>query len=1084
MDCLLILALAIFSYRKLLNSHMILRLDLDFPVDPTQWLARNLGAWDTWLQCGRDSSWQGGLPIVFVAAFFSSLGVGAGLIEKSLLVLFEALSGWSMYYLTRRYGRCGRVGCFVSSLFYMFNPWVTDRILYGHLLLYLGYSIIPLVVTLGMKSFESGRIKDSVIAGMSLCLLATFDLRLAYLTFGVILAFLLFQVLLLATKRKRNGNLGIGFREVCSKLKVLTAIAFTTAFLSMYWLLPSLIVGREENVFGIASRFWIEDIYLHSQASPVFPLALRYYVFSAFSEMEQRYLTNPLWLTLVYSSNVLAFLSLFVSPRKKMAAFFAAVAVVSIYLGMGTSGLGNLYLWLYYNLPGFDAFRDPNVIISVTCIAYAFLIGLTADAVLMIQFLQPFNLRRLVCKSRNIISPARQVKVSVFLGLILISVLVNSWPMFTGDFNGELQDTILPPEYTSVRNWLACQEGDFRVLVLPIDYGQALWSRVIFHDPFYISPPKPVITSQNVASTNELTSRFLNFVENLIYENRTRFLGKILGIANVKYVLLHTDVFNYGYYTRWQSPEAILGLLQMQDGLRLVLHEGSIYVFENSWFIPRVFASNFNVVVSGSRDSLVSLCEIGNLSFDRMILYYADQLDPDILAETLGRADALMIQGNSFIDLIFSSIKNKYNIIPFDNVGDYADPKSHWVKSTFYPKISDIYARGADFNEKGFIFTNGTEIKLAIPIRITYARRYDLWARVAYEPPQGRLSVLLDEITLVKNFQPLTDTFQGFSWVKLATVDLNEGNHVLSLVNEKGATLIDRISLLPAGPLTEYYKTLTDVIKNSSAQIIYSLEAEVAFGVDLGGWRLEHSVDASNGYSLVAPSFSSNVEISTQIFFPRPDRYLVAIRAGPTVNDGRMIVTIDKQSFEISYKAHESRSFRYKCLGPLYLEDGNHKMTIASSGDAQVDQVFVCSVSSTGQETLMDDILWRSLKESAPLAFIFKPPAEYRINATSKTPFSLVLGESFSPLWKIATNEEYEHIIAYSFLNSFYFAAGNQQVLARYEAQNAKSLGFTMAGTSLVLLLAYVVFTKSPKKRETKNVLDCHLRAKYYRSSI
>lgn len=619
--------------------------------------------------------------------------------------------------------------------------------------------------------------------------------------------------------------------------------------------------------------------------------------------------------------------------------------------------------------------------------------------------------------------------LSFILLIILLSVIVNSWPMFIVDSNSIIRKIDIPPEYTSIYKWLSEQDGDFRILILPMHYQfHVSWNPGGFErdiiNPFYSSLPKPIIYEEDVSS-NYLSQRFLNLLANIIFYNQNIYLGKILSIVNVKYIILFADATGT-VFQDWQKPEAILSFLQLQDGLELINHQGNLYVFENHWFNPHIFPLLKGSLTIGSRNILLLLSNIENLNLNDSALFFADQFSSEkSIVDAFNYCSTILFYNKDFLDLTFSIVNKSYIIIPSNNVkNDVYDPKKSWVPSIFYPVLSDIYGTGESFSDNGFIFTEGNDTKIDIPFSEQTSQIYDFWVRTIYGPNQGELSVDYDSTSVVRYFKLNNDYFTGFHWVKLAAINVSKGNHKLTLINNGGETVIDQIALIPPKDLDLYSNSLSKNIQNTNKRIVYSFEP---------------------------------FRTPTEIFVPRAGKYLLATKISTNSDNEELMVKIDNAS-SIKVGSVKSNS-QYRYAGPVDLNVGQHNLSVASVNKSavEVNNLLIYSLSDD-ENNLEVYNLFNFNSQNISLNFSQVNPTKYTVQVNTDKPFFLIFSESYNSMWKASSgSQDITPLIVYSFLNGFYVnKTGKYDVLLEYSPQIYKEIGITISGIGFFAVISYL----------------------------
>jgi len=96
-------------------------------------------------------------------------GIGtSGVIEKPLLIFFLKYSCLvdSLPVLLFGSWKAFVLHYFVSAVYV--RPWIIERILYGHLMLYFGYFVMPLVIALTISSLDLEKPRHPLVDGLCL----------------------------------------------------------------------------------------------------------------------------------------------------------------------------------------------------------------------------------------------------------------------------------------------------------------------------------------------------------------------------------------------------------------------------------------------------------------------------------------------------------------------------------------------------------------------------------------------------------------------------------------------------------------------------------------------------------------------------------------------------------------------------------------------------------------------------------------------------------------------------------------------------------------------------------------------------
>ena len=236
---------------------------------------------------------------------------------------------------------------------------------------------------------------------------------------------------------------------------------------------------------------------------------------------------------------------------------------------------------------------------------------------------------------------------------IIISVLILGayvWPLWTGasiHSGGNIRPgdrVIIPDYYNEAADWLREQEGDFRILTLPLHkiFNVAYSWEHGFQgtDPTFRLLPKNVVISG--LDGNGLGTT----LSELITTDATADFGKFLSLINAKYIIFHRDA-NLAYMEAvpWNiatTLEDLEGILRRQPGISLEKTFGKLDFYRNEYWQPaHLYGTSDITYVDGDRQALVPLAAVGGLDAPPAI--FLNTHGEDITRFTSDRANNLLI---------------------------------------------------------------------------------------------------------------------------------------------------------------------------------------------------------------------------------------------------------------------------------------------------------------------------------------------------------------------------------------------------------------------------------------------------------
>jgi len=440
---------------------------------------------------------------------------------------FILLSTISAYFLfitvfpDKKYRTCA----FVSSLIYLCNTYALMIIGGGQMGVVMSYALVPLTFALFIRVFQSVTkphiLSRSIIYSLILSVQIMFDVRIAYIALSICILYFLFA----------------SFFNFPNKAIIIKQVVYTFVF---------------PGIIAILLHLWWILPYIHSSKSPIEPLGDLYtnvdsvYFFSFAHFSNALSFLHPNWPENLFGKvyflrpefmgiPLLAFISLLFLKRKMVEmkkkigevltiTFFSFLVVIGVFLAKGANEpFGNIYIFLFEQIPGFFMFRDPTKFYAVIAVTYSILI--------------PFSLYKLcewikhqhTCTilhfkfQTNTNNNIFNLQTS-FVVLMLVYLLIVLYPAFSGQLKGTFQPKPVPREYTQLKD----------VLVKDTSFGRVLWipyrNRFGFYDDIH-----PAINASELFETDKLQG----IVKRLDNPDTISFFQN----AGVEYIVVPSDPY-------------------------------------------------------------------------------------------------------------------------------------------------------------------------------------------------------------------------------------------------------------------------------------------------------------------------------------------------------------------------------------------------------------------------------------------------------------------------------------------------------------------------------------------------------------
>lgn len=766
----------------------------------------------------------------------------AALTIKVFLFLCYLLGGFSMYAFTHRYTHSNLAALF-AGLVYTLNQWFFSQLTEGHVDLIFSYAFAPLLFLLVDRALTKGSLKSLIFSALGLTVFLTGFHPDSVVIYGVFLVFFLALYLFFPnseTKIARRAKNSLKFVAVCGIVVFLMTAFFTLPFLmnvKAYFM-------TEEYKYSVdEAEFW-------SVGNMTEAFVLKATEEGGYQQVVN--IRNGLGLPDFPVQDFLLFIflvsySVILIRRDRYTVFFLIATIISAFISKGAnSPLGTLFSWAWFNVPYFAGFRRPNRWETMTVFSNAFFVGLFVSLVhnyiirtstgserFSLQIRRADSTKKRVDVSKISVDfldkcPRALRKISRFVGvtllvMILLSGLVSCWFFF---YNGLLTYR-LPEDYVEPFNWVATQSGDFKVIT--VNKGPQEWandwnavtdfafSRMLtdvgwVHDIGFDSSiihDKPVLQDGGWEPSSKAFVDY--FSRSIVNNNMSDNFLKIFGSFGYKYVVISP-----------YSSDRVRNFVLNQKGSRIVYNESGSLVVENDYFAPLLFSPERVVDVIGGSEAFVSLCRIDSFHLNETALVFMDSKEvvKFLSDEHLTPSALVFVNGGNILDAALPSMNDLAIMIA---ASDYAVPSDnvtrYWIGSSFWGDSGKLVLGGETLTTRG-------QNKAKIPFSISTDEEYEVWIRIAFASDRGKLDVHLDDEYLDELY-PISGYWTTLKWVKVATLNLKKGYHLLTLSNDgTGYNDVDAVCIAEKSLLEERLHAFTEKLGSFEGRTIYLLQPE------------------------------------------------------------------------------------------------------------------------------------------------------------------------------------------------------------------------------------------------------------------
>ncbi len=528
--------------------------------------------------------------------------------QRVYLFALLAIAGIASFYLARRL-QLPRSIAFITSLFYVLTPVVSNKFVAGHLSYILAYALAPVIVGLFLKGEKRKLFCPAIlIAGL---IYALSGAQIQFFVMDIILLFF-FAIFYRKDWKTALGQIGI---------IVLIAIA-----IHLYWLIPLFFQnGQIGELSRQAATFsWLKGSSIRLNDA----LRLTGYFYdpgstphiSSFWQVISALV--PVFLVMV---GVLSFKS-----DRNVRLFFLA-ALFGVFLATGSYGpLSFVYSWAFAHIPLTTMFREIYHLMFLPAFFYAYLFGFCW--LNLYQFVERYNWK--------IINLAHYILAAIMVLMISYGVAV-----FRPHLLANIETYKFPPVYQEAENFIQKDKEDFRILWLPmtqpIQYNNNEFAGI---DPLIEFSPQP--TPSQFEMENVAASPLRNFLEEELYRGKSDNIAQIMGLMNIKYIIWRADfetAYPYYSYVKYYPgiyPNWIQGNLKNrlddQKDLVKIFEKGSVVIYKNEKYLPHVYG-----VASQQKLSDFTKIDAKTNNFQIQDTFWADPaytIEPGKMARESGNA--------------------------------------------------------------------------------------------------------------------------------------------------------------------------------------------------------------------------------------------------------------------------------------------------------------------------------------------------------------------------------------------------------------------------------------------------------------
>ncbi len=490
----------LFNFDNLLFDDFIFHFDeslKELPLYPQSWLANT--------NMGVISGQPFNYPLNLCWGILARLGVGWNIIERMFFFFpLAIIAPLSSFYLFKNVLK-SNIGAAVGSLLFTYNSYFMVSLNYGFFYIIISQILAPLFLLSLIKTMENKKFYHAIITGIVGFLITAYDFRTFYIVGFVSLLYVLLYFII--------GN---DIRISTRKCFIFIIPFIIVVLLNSFWLIK-FVIGSSDYASILNRGF--QTVWSHNLINS---LSLHHPYYGAGITLHGGTF-NPIENVRFYFwiIPIVAFFGITFGKRNKKILIVGILTLIFILIAKQHAvPFVGLYEWLYYNIPGFNAFREAGKFYFVVAMGYAILVGS------FVKWIWGNSIRKTALKYLLTI-------------IILFVLLLNTTHLFLG------KDPIfvpkeIPEDYKIFKDFILSDPKYYSVLWVPNASKQWSATYVNNHPSLGLESMSLDWGWKNFVSHNYKNGNYpyANEVTELFKQS---YAGALLDISSVRYVAIQLN---------------------------------------------------------------------------------------------------------------------------------------------------------------------------------------------------------------------------------------------------------------------------------------------------------------------------------------------------------------------------------------------------------------------------------------------------------------------------------------------------------------------------------------------------------------
>lgn len=395
--------------------------------------------WDYTENFGKPVGPRANLGVLdFVQAqIYTKLGLGFEWTELFLwFIPFLIFSLWGSYQLSKRLFS-DSLAAILSAFVYTINTYTLVILSEaGHINLLLGYSLFPILILSYFRLSVRKSLFSTLLLTLVFSLICLYDLRMAFIGFGIILILIAKDFFRLRT------------RSFAKLFCLLFLGIFCAFFLNLYIIYPIVFSGADALPEGYNSALWVTRLSFQDTANGLFLM----HPFWGLDKISY-FITNKIQL-IFFAFPLVVLIGVILAKEYvyRRMVFLAILWTLGSFLISGSNSvIGEIYIFLFENVPGFSMFREPQKFYVLVMLPFSLLFG--------IGFV---NIYRKLTELKF----GSIYRFFALVFLIIFLVWSNIFA-YAKSLNGVLTDSSIPEYSQKVNEYIETNPGFYRTLWVP-----------------------------------------------------------------------------------------------------------------------------------------------------------------------------------------------------------------------------------------------------------------------------------------------------------------------------------------------------------------------------------------------------------------------------------------------------------------------------------------------------------------------------------------------------------------------------------------------------------------------------------------